>query len=79
MVTKGALTNILDVCSSVEINGGSIIDISSMQDQIQKHFVDFSNQGFRTIGIAYKKNAVGSIINKSDEKDMTFLGFLTLF
>jgi len=79
MVTKGALTNILDVCSSVEINGGSIIDISSMQDQIQKHFVDFSNQGFRTIGIAYKKMPVGSIINKSDEKDMTFLGFLTLF
>jgi magnesium-translocating P-type ATPase len=79
MVTKGALTNILDVCSSVETNEGSIIDISSMQGQIQKHFEEFSNQGFRTIGIAFKKIPMGSLINKSDEKDMTFLGFLTLF
>jgi Mg2+-importing ATPase len=79
MVTKGALTNILDVCSSVETNEGSIIDITSMQDQIQKHFEEFSNQGFRTIGIAYKKIPMGSLIKKSDEKDMTFLGFLTLF
>ena len=79
MVTKGALTNILDVCSSVEINEGSIVDIASMQDQIQKQFAEFSNQGFRTIGIAYKKMPLESLINKSDEKGMIFLGFLTLF
>jgi Mg2+-importing ATPase len=79
MVTKGALTNILDVCSSAETKEGSIIDISTIQDQIQKHFESFSNQGFRTLGVAYKKMPSGSLINKSDEKDMTFLGFLTLF
>jgi Mg2+-importing ATPase len=79
MVTKGALTNILDVCSSAEINEGNIADIATVQDQVQKHFAEFSNQGFRTIGIAYKKIPMGSLINKSDEKDMTFLGFLTLF
>ena len=55
MVTKGALTNILEVCSSAETKEGSIVDISTMQDQIQKHFESFSNQGFRTLGIAYKK------------------------
>jgi len=79
MVTKGALTNILEVCSSTEIKEGSLVDIASMNDQIQKHFVDFSNQGFRTLGIAYKNMQSDSPINKSDEKDMTFLGFLTLF
>jgi Mg2+-importing ATPase len=79
MVTKGALTNILDVCSSAETGEGNIVELGSIQDQVQKHFADFSNQGFRTLGIAYKNISAGSPINKSDEKEMTFLGFLTLF
>ncbi len=79
MVTKGALSNILDVCSSVETKDGSIVDILSMKDLIQKHFVEFSNLGFRTLGVAYKKLSSDSLINKNDEKEMTFLGFLTLF
>jgi len=79
MVTKGALTNILEVCSSVETNDGKKVDISTMKEKIQKHFEEFSNNGFRTLGIAYKNMPADSLINKSDEKDMTFLGFLTLF
>jgi P-type Mg2+ transporter len=79
MVTKGALTNILDVCSSAETREGSLVEIGSIQDQIQKHFADFSNLGFRTLGIAFKNMSPESPISKSDEKDMTFLGFLTLF
>jgi Mg2+-importing ATPase len=79
MVTKGALSNILDVCSTAETRDGSLVDIASMQDQIQKHFEGFSNQGFRTLGVAYKNIPSGSPINKSDEAGMTFSGFLTLF
>ena len=79
MLTKGALDNILEVCSTVETNNGNIIDLASMKDKIQKHFEEFSNNGFRTLGIAYKNMPVSKLINKSDEKDMTFLGFLTLF
>ena len=79
MITKGALSNILDVCSSVESKEGSIVKISSMQAQIQKQFIAFSDQGFRTLGIAYKNLTSDSPITKNDEADMTFLGFLTLF
>jgi Mg2+-importing ATPase len=79
MITKGALTNILEVCSSAETNDGKIVEIASIQDQIQKHFEEFSIKGFRTLGIAYKSLPSESIINKNDEKGMTFLGFLTLF
>jgi len=79
MVTKGALTNILEVCSTAETKEGTIVDIATLQDQIQKNFVEFSNQGFRTLGLAYKNSSSKSPINKNDEKDMTFLGFLTLF
>ena len=54
MVTKGALSNILDISTSVETKEGCVVKIASMQDQIQKHFSEFSKQGFRTLGIAYK-------------------------
>jgi Mg2+-importing ATPase len=79
MVTKGALSNILEICSSVETNDGKLVDIASMQDQIQKHFSEFSNNGFRTLGIAYRNLPSESVIAKTDEKEMIFLGFLTLF
>jgi Mg2+-importing ATPase len=79
MLTKGALTNILEVCSSAETNVGTIVDIQSVKDKIQKHFEEFSNNGFRTFGFAFKNLPVDKPFNKSDEKDMTFIGFLTLF
>ncbi|MGD0755678.1 MAG: magnesium-translocating P-type ATPase [Bacteroidales bacterium] len=79
MVTKGALTNILEVCSSAETKEGTIVDLKSVTDKIQKHFEEFSNNGFRTLGIAYKNMPADTLINKSDEKEMIFLGFLILF
>jgi Mg2+-importing ATPase len=79
MVTKGALINILEVCTLAETTDGKIVEIASMQDQIQKNFSVFSNEGFRTLGIAYKSLPSESVITKIDEKEMTFLGFLTLF
>lgn len=79
MVTKGALTNILEVCTLAETKEGTTVKIDTVKDQIQKHFEEFSNQGFRTLGIAYKDIAKDPVINKDDEVDMTFLGFLTLF
>ena len=79
MVTKGALTNILEVCSTVETKEGTVVAIKSMQKKIEKQFEAFSSQGFRTLGIAYKKISSKSLITKSDEVDMTFVGFLTLF
>ncbi|MCK9204525.1 MAG: magnesium-translocating P-type ATPase [Bacteroidales bacterium] len=79
MVTKGALDNILEVCSKAETNTGTIVDMGSVKEEIMKHFEDFGNQGFRTLGIAYKPLTSDSLINKSDETEMTFIGFLTLF
>jgi len=79
MVTKGALTNILEVCSSVETKEGTIVDINSMRKKIEKNFEDFSTNGFRTLGIAYKKLPTKSPVIKDDEKELIFIGFLTLF
>lgn len=79
ILTKGALANILEVCSLAETSEGTIVDITSVNNIIQGHFEEFSNLGFRTLGIAYKNMPLGSLIQKSDEKELTFLGFLTLF
>jgi Mg2+-importing ATPase len=79
MVTKGALRNVLAVCSAVETGNGPIVDIASVQGTIQKHFEMFSKQGYRTLGVAYKNMASRSFMHKDDEMGMTFLGFLVLF
>ena len=44
-----------------------------------KHFEEFSNQGCRTLGVAYKNMGSRSSMSKDDETGMTFLGFLVLF
>jgi Mg2+-importing ATPase len=79
MITKGALQNILDACSSAETKDGSIVTISSVYNQIQKSFEEFSHKGFRTLGVAYKKMGSDSLINKENESEMIFSGFITLF
>jgi Mg2+-importing ATPase len=79
MVTKGALPNVLAVCSSAEAGGGTLVDIAAMRERIQRHLEEFSTQGFRTLGVAYRNMGSGSVINKTDEAGMTFLGFLVLF
>ncbi len=79
MVTKGALSNVLAVCSAVEIPGGTIVDIAALQGQIQDRFEELSSKGFRTLGIAYRDVGPDTQITKDHEAGMTFLGFLALF
>ena len=79
MVTKGALSNVLAVCSTVEMPGGKIVDIGTIQEKIDQQFRDLSSKGFRTLGLAYKDMGSQSFMKKEDETHMTFLGFLVFF
>lgn len=79
MVTKGALQNVIDVCSSVESSDAKIIGIAEENKPIQERFEELSNKGFRVLGIAYKNIGSVKLITKDSEADMTFLGFLVLF
>ncbi len=79
MVTKGALANVLAVCSAVETPGGTIVDIAAVRDRIQQRFEQFCSQGRRTLGVAYRNVGTASRITKEHEAGMTFLGFLVLF
>ncbi|MFC5404671.1 magnesium-translocating P-type ATPase [Cohnella soli] len=76
IVTKGALQQILDVCSFVETGDGQVADLILHKDQIQRQFEDFSRQGLRTLGIAVRNIGSQSSMKIDDEANMTFLGFL---
>jgi Mg2+-importing ATPase len=75
MITKGAVPDILDVCSSVELSHG-FCDIANIRAEIEQQFKSLGNDGFRTLGLAYKHLGVISRIDKDDERGMTFLSLL---
>jgi P-type Mg2+ transporter len=79
MVTKGALQNVLDVCTSIETKDGTIVEIKTELNSIQRHFEEFSNKGFRTLGVAYRNIENDILIDKDQESNMIFSGFLILF
>lgn len=79
MITKGALLNVLAVCATAETGDGTIVDITTVRDRIQKRFEELSSKGFRILGIAYRNMGTESRIGKDHEADMTFSGFLVLY
>jgi P-type Mg2+ transporter len=78
IITKGALKNILEICATVEIAPGEIVDISSERQQLQQQAEDLGEKGFRVLGVAYRVFDKASF-SKADEMNMTFLGYLALF
>ena len=79
MVTKGALSSVLEVCLTAETSTGEIVPLDPQRAQIQKQYEEGSSQGYRTLGIAYRDLPAQAKIGKGDEAQMTFLGFLTLY
>ena len=79
MVTKGALSNVLDVCTTAETGAGAVVPIETLQARIEKQFEALSAQGFRVVGLAYRDAGLQEKIGKDHEEAMTFLGFLVLF
>jgi P-type Mg2+ transporter len=79
LVTKGALPEVLAACSQAEISGETIVDIAVVQSQLKQRFDELSSEGFRILGVAYRK-VDSELRNLKDyEAGMTFLGFLVLF
>ncbi len=81
IVTKGALANILDVCTSVLVSAGEEQPLDSDQlAAIQKRFAAWSADGYRVLGVAVKAVASDqTVFSRDDENAMTFIGFLLFF
>src|SRR6266699_4248244 len=85
LVTKGALKNVLDVCTTAEATAidkagrTTTVDIATVREQIQQRYEELSGQGYRTLGLAYWQVGATSRCSKADETNMTFLGLLVFF
>ncbi|MGA8483911.1 MAG: magnesium-translocating P-type ATPase [Nitrososphaeraceae archaeon] len=80
IVTKGALHNVLSVCSNAESASGQVVEISKVKEEIQSRFEELGRKGFRVLGVSYRlMDHSCSSISKEDEIDMTFAGFIVLF
>ncbi|MCC6958037.1 MAG: magnesium-translocating P-type ATPase, partial [Anaerolineales bacterium] len=80
MITKGALENVLAVCSQVQTGSGEKTLDDEMRAEIQKKFEGWSAQGYRVLGLAVKSvEAQSHPFSQKDEAGMTFAGFLLFF
>jgi Mg2+-importing ATPase len=77
MITKGAFDNVLAVCSNVRDTLGREIPIEEVKEQLQRVYTDFSQEGYRVLGVAYKRiNTSSHELKREDEADMIFSGLL---
>ena len=44
MITKGALANVLECCTKVEMSSGELVDLGSRRDSIDRRFAEMSNE-----------------------------------
>ena len=79
IVTKGALTNIVAKCTQVLQADGSVTPIENEKEKINDLYKQYSNQGYRTIGVCYKPTDKVHDLSKDDEVNMIFAGFVLLF
>ncbi len=77
IVTKGALANVLDVCTSA-LMAGETVEISLAREDVEARFQELSSKGFRVLGLA-KKTVEADALVVGDEAEMTFMGLLVFF
>lgn len=79
MITKGALENVMEVCTRAEKPDRTIVEIAAVEGQVRSRYEELSEEGFRTLGVAYREMGQEKAIAGASEKGMTFLGMLVLF
>jgi len=77
LISKGAYTQIVNICSKIKLSNDTIENIAPHQAEIEKKFEQFGINGLRAIGICYK-NINANKISKDDETEMIFAGFILL-
>ncbi len=79
LITKGAVKQVLSICSRADKPDGSSLEIAKVKAGIEQLHEEYGRQGFRTLGIAYRDIGGDSQISEAHEAQMTFLGLLVLF
>lgn len=78
MISKGALENILEICSHVETGRGANVPLDDARRQdLLDRYRTYCEQGYRVLGIAIKPTSSDHIA-RADESEMSFAGYLLL-
>ncbi|CDX56258.1 magnesium transporter [Mesorhizobium plurifarium] len=76
LITKGAVQNVLDVCSFVQgPHGSKSLDLAE-REAIEEKFRRWSAQGYRVLGLAIRRFQSKASFSRDDETAMAFAGFL---
>ncbi|HXR82653.1 MAG TPA: HAD-IC family P-type ATPase, partial [Saprospiraceae bacterium] len=78
-ITKGALNQVLEVCTQAETENGILVPLHEKKELIKEQYKRLSAEGYRTLGVAYKTASTQQDFTRQDESEMVFLGFITLF
>ena len=76
MVTKGALTSVLNACKTYERADKIGGNIEEIETRILDLFEKYSSKGYRVLGLAYKSIEDETDIQKQKAEDMVFVGLL---
>lgn len=79
LITKGALAPLLTVCSHAEREDGQVVALPEVRERIEAIYRELSARGLRVLGVACRDFNGHDRIQKEDEVDLRFLGFLALF
>ena len=75
MITKGAVEEMAEVCSSVLINGEKVAITPDLIEQMKAVNVKMNQDGMRVITVA-QKTIDSDVIHIADENNLTILGFI---
>ncbi len=79
VITKGAVEEIMEICSDCEYDGAVVPLTDSIRRQVISVANEQNSQGMRVIAVAVKKDpAVEGVFGVKDESDMTLIGYLCL-
>jgi len=76
LITKGAPEEIFKVISQYELNEQVYGITDDASKKIDKEYRGLSSQGFRVLGVSYRKVDSKPLYSVPDEVDMIFLGFI---
>ena len=76
MITKGALTSVINVCSTYQDDSGNSGNIEEIKSEIMDLFEKYSSQGYRILGLAYKNIDQETDVSKQKAENMIFRGLL---
>ena len=77
LVTKGALDNVLGLCTRAQVAEGMVPLEAAMRARIEARYDEWSAKGYRVLGVAAR--VVGpreGAYTRADECDLAFAGFL---